>query len=86
MSLRIAWSTRAQRELTEITWQDAAWICAEVARYAEHGTGEVRRTLLSTGASAPVLFLPGFRVLLAYDRATRELWVLSVYRPPARRT
>ena len=86
MSLHLAWSARAERQLEGIAWQDAAWICAEVARYAEHGVGDVRRSLLPSGATAPVLFLPGFRVVLAYDRSTRTLWVLSVYRPPVRAT
>lgn len=81
MSLRLAWSSRAERELNEIpVWQDAAWICAEVARYAERGIGDVRRAPTVHGPSEPVLFLPGYRVALVYDRTTRTLWVRSVWR------
>ncbi len=85
VSLRLAWSPRAEREIREIrSWQDAAWICAEVVRYAECGIGDVRRAPTKAGPSAPVLFLAGrFRVVFVFDRLTQTLWVRSVFRAPA---
>lgn len=80
MSRRLAWSDEAIDDLRAITWQDAAWIAAEVARYCELGIGDVRRVPLSTGQLVPVLFLPGYRVAFAYDRTTLTLWVRWVSR------
>lgn len=85
MSLRLAWSARAERELQEVrSWQDAAWIASEVARYAATGIGDVRRAPTAHGPSEPVLFLPGYRVAFLFDRTTRTLWVRSVWRLASR--
>lgn len=80
MSLRVGWGEDAERDLRGLPWADAAWIAAEVVRYAEHGIGDVRRTALPSGQVVPVLFLPGYRVSFAYDRTTRTLWVRAVWR------
>lgn len=80
MSVHLAWSEYAEEALRNIPWLDAAWIASEVARYAEHGVGDVRRVPLASGSLAPVLFLPGYRVVLSYDRTTRTLWVRGVLR------
>lgn len=80
MSLDVEWTSGALADLRAIIWQDAAWIAAEIARYAEHGIGDVRRVSLPTGAQGLVLFLPGYRVWLTFDRAARTLWVWRVAR------
>jgi hypothetical protein len=86
MRRRVAWSDEAERDLRAISWPDAAWIAiaSEVARYAEHGVGDLRRVALSSGQITPILFLPGYRVAFAYDRTTQTLWVRWVWRiaPP----
>ncbi len=43
MSLGVEWTAAAIRDLRSIDWRDAAWISAEVARYAERGVGDLRR-------------------------------------------
>lgn len=85
MNFRVAWSVRARRDLLFVTpWQDAAWIASEVDRYAVHGIGDVRRVSLPPdGQLCPVLFIPGYRVALAFDRTTATFWVLFVTRAPA---
>ena len=80
MKRHVLWSGDAERDLLAIPWTDAAWISAQVARYAEHGIGDVRRTSLPSGQIVPILFLPGYRVAFAYDRTARTLWVRWVWR------
>lgn len=80
MSLAVEWTAGAMADLRAIAWQDAAWIAAEVARYAEQGIGDMRRVPLPTGGRGLVLFLPGYRVWLTFDRTARTLWVWRVAR------
>ena len=79
MSVQVEWSERATNQLRDIVpWEDAAWIASEVERYASDGIGDVRKLALASGQIAPVLFLPGYRVVFAYDRTTKTLWVRLV--------
>ncbi|MCL2778375.1 MAG: hypothetical protein FWD73_10250 [Polyangiaceae bacterium] len=79
MSVQVGWSERATNQLLAVVpWEDAAWIASEVARYASDGIGDVRKLALASGQIAPVLFLPGYRIVFAYDRTTRTLWVRLV--------
>lgn len=80
MSLGVEWTANAIEDLQAIGWQDAAWIAAEVARYADHGIGDLRRVRFPTGGQGLVFFLPGYRVWLTFDRGTRTLWVWRVAR------
>lgn len=81
MTIRVAWSDRANAQLRDVVpWQDAAWIASEVLRYAEHGIGDVRRVPLPNGQMVRTLFLPSYRVVFAFNRTTRTLWVRSVFR------
>lgn len=81
MSLETIWWPRAEGDLRNIrSWRDAAWISAEVARYAEDGIGDLRRVVLPSGVRAYALFLPSFRVLLTLDRTKRTIHVWRVLR------
>lgn len=81
MSLALAWWPEAEEDLRGIqSWQDAAWIDTEVRRYAEHGIGDLRRVVLPSGERALVLFVPGYRVLMTFDRFARTLHVWRVLR------
>lgn len=81
MSLEVVWSPGAVTDLRAIVnWQDAAWIVREVNRYAGDGIGALRIVLNPSGTRAWVLFLPSFRVFLAWDRRAARLSVLQILR------
>lgn len=81
MSLEVAWWPEAVDDLQAIrSWRDAAWIDAEVRRYADHGVGDLRLVVLSSVRRAHVIVLPGYRVVVTLDRATRTLHVWRVLR------
>jgi len=61
-------------------WQDAASVVREVNLLVEDGVGDLRVIILPTGARARVLHVPGYRVGLSYDRATRTVHVWGVWR------
>jgi hypothetical protein len=62
------------------SWRDAAWIDAEVRRYAEDGVGDLRMVVLPSGRRVYALFLSGYRVVVTLDRATRTMHVWRVLR------
>ena len=80
MSLASKWHAPAAQDLLEIPWQDASWISSEVNRLAEYGVGDVRRVALSTGERVFYLILPGYRVVVTFDRARRIVHVWRVAR------
>lgn len=81
MSAKAFWWPDAEEDLRALrSWRDAAWIDSEVRRYAEDGVGDLRRVLLPSGRSVHVLFLPGFRVVMSVDRASRALHIWRILR------
>lgn len=81
MSLDTYWWPEAEEDLLHVrSWRDAAWIDAEVMRYAEHGIGDVRRVRLRNGRQLYVLFLPGYRIPFSVDRKSRTMHVWRVLR------
>lgn len=81
MSLATLWWPEAAEDLRALSsWRDAAWIDSEVQRYANDGVGDLRRVTLRSGRSVFALVLPGYRVLMTFDRTTRTLHVWRVLR------
>lgn len=66
------------------SWQDAAWIDSEVHRYANDGVGDLRRIVLPSGQRALTLVLPGYRVLMTFERTTKTLRVRRILRSVVR--
>jgi len=80
MSFRVDWQPGADQALRNIPWRDAAWISSEVNRLATDGVGDVRPEVQPDGSRLLVLFLPGYRVRLRFDRRERVLYVWHVSR------
>jgi hypothetical protein len=81
MSLTTVWWPEASEDLRRLrSWVDAGWIDSEVQRYAEDGVGDLRRVILPSGRRGYALFLPGYRVVVSYDRTSRTLHVWRVLR------
>lgn len=80
MSLTPRWHAPAEQDLLRIPWRDAAWISSAVNDLAEHGTGDVRRVVLSTGERVFYLFLSGYRVVVTFDRPNSVVHVWRVFR------
>lgn len=74
------WEPDAEDDLRKIPWQDAAWIVREVNALVDDGIGDLRLIVLPSGSRARVLYLPGYRVGVSYDRATRTVHVWGVWR------
>ena len=49
-------------------------------KYAEEHPSDVRRVVLSTGERVFYLFLPGYRVVLTFDRPNSVVHVWRVFR------
>lgn len=81
MSLAVVWWPDAEEDLRRIpSWQDASWIDSEVLRYASEGIGDLRRIDLPSGQRVLALFLPGYRVVMTFERVARTLHVWRVLR------
>lgn len=80
MSLAVVWHRPATRDLLNTPWQDAAWIVREVDRLAEDGVGDVRIEVFPSGGRIFVLVLPGYRVFVTFDRASRVIHVWEVWK------
>ncbi|MBX3191542.1 MAG: hypothetical protein KF819_31390 [Labilithrix sp.] len=80
MTWRSDWAPEADDDLRQVPWQDAASIVREVNLLVDDGVGDVRVIVLPNGARARVLYLPGYRVSVTHDRATRTVHVWGVWR------
>jgi mRNA-degrading endonuclease RelE of RelBE toxin-antitoxin system len=79
MSHEVVWGRPAIQALLSMPWRDAERVDAAVMRFAETGSGEVRR-LPEDHPFTRRLRVEGYRVRMVLDPGARRLWVVMIYR------
>jgi hypothetical protein len=80
MTWAVEWAPRALHDLYRIpNWQTAALVDEAILRFAESGTGALRRVQTEGGIEHRLLVYPYF-VRLTRDRASKTIYVWRIVR------